>query len=270
VVKKGLQWLMAHQDAEGCIGERGAKYLYVHAIGSLALSEAYGMTASPLLKEPAQKAIDFLVAAQNPGKGWRYSPKSGESDTSVTGWAVMALKSAELSSLSFPKSASDGAIAWLDSVTDPAKGYAVGYRAKDDGNPPVPGTNDAFDNHPTLSAIGVVSRLFVQKKKQEPALSAVNLIVADLPEAKGKKADPYYWYFGTLALFQYDAPDGPQWRRWNESVKAALIPSQQKDGSWDEQAVRWGSEGGRVTITALNTLTLEIYYRYPNVFGGTK
>src|SRR6185503_14160200 len=61
-VKRGLQWLIAHQDPEGCVGERGPKHLYNHAVAALALSEAYGMTASQPLLEPAQKAIDFLVA----------------------------------------------------------------------------------------------------------------------------------------------------------------------------------------------------------------
>src|SRR6185436_7720800 len=131
VVKKGLQWLLSHQDPEGCIGERGQKYIYNHTVAALALSEAYGMTTSQPLKEPAQKAIDFVVAAQNPGKGWRYSPKSGDSDTSVTGWAVMALKSAELSELSFPKSAYEGALNWFNEVSD-EKGRA-GYTARGTG-----------------------------------------------------------------------------------------------------------------------------------------
>jgi hypothetical protein len=30
---------------------------------------------------------------------------------------------------------------------------------------------------------------------------------------------------------------------------------------------RWGFEGGRVYATAINALTLEVYYRYGNVFG---
>src|SRR6185436_9838102 len=102
VVKKGLQWLIAHQDPEGCVGERGTKYLYNHSVAALALSEAYGMTASAPVRDPAQKAIDFLIAAQNPGKAWRYSARGGDNDSSVSGWAVMALKSAELSELSFP------------------------------------------------------------------------------------------------------------------------------------------------------------------------
>jgi hypothetical protein len=37
VVKKGLLWLAAHQDPEGCAGPRGAKYMYNHAIAALAL-----------------------------------------------------------------------------------------------------------------------------------------------------------------------------------------------------------------------------------------
>jgi Ca-activated chloride channel family protein len=271
VVKKGLQWLLAHQDPEGCVGERGTKYMYNHAIASLALSEAYGMTASQPLKEPAQKAIDFLVAAQNPGKGWRYSTKPGDNDTSVSGWAVMALKSAELSDLAFPRSVYEGAMTWLDSVTGPEKEfYRVGYTAPRTCS--VGYVGDKFEEHPTMTGVGVLSRIFIQKRKSDPALGGVNLLTADLPEWKNAKVDFTYWYFGTLALFQYDGPDGPLWKKWNDPMKNALVPNQKtaKDGcqhgSW-EPASRWGNEGGRVWATAINTLTLEVYYRYANVFG---
>src|SRR6185503_7389315 len=32
VVRESIQWLLAHQDPEGCVGERGQKYMYNHAI----------------------------------------------------------------------------------------------------------------------------------------------------------------------------------------------------------------------------------------------
>jgi len=85
VVKNGLKWLMSKQDPEGCIGGRGMKYMYGHAIAATALSEAYGISATQLFKGPAQKAVDFIVAAQNPGRGWRYTHQSGDNDSSVTG-----------------------------------------------------------------------------------------------------------------------------------------------------------------------------------------
>jgi hypothetical protein len=273
-VKRGLQWLIAHQDPEGCVGERGTKYMYNHSIAALALSEAFGMTASMAIKEPAQKAVDFLVASQNPGKAWRYSAKSGDNDTSVTGWAVMALKSAELSELTFPKSSYEGALAWFTEATESNGYYQVGYNARSTGKVYVPGKNEQFDHHASMSAVSVMSRIFLQKTKREPALTAVALLTADLPEWKQNKIDFYYWYYASLALFQYDGPEGPVWMKWNEPMKNAIVPHQKgradgcKLGSWDPEPDRWGFEGGRVYAAAINCLTLEVYYRYPNVFGG--
>jgi hypothetical protein len=274
VVRKSLQWLTSRQDPEGCVGDRGQKYMYNHAIAALALSEAYGMSSATILREPAQKAIDFLVAAQNPGRGWRYSVKCSDNDTSVTGWAVMALKSAEISGLPFPPSAFEGALAWLGEATEKDGYYQTGYNARGTGKVFVPGQNEQFAHHPSMSAVAVMSRIFIQKKR-DPALGAANLLVADLPAWKPGQVDFYYWYYASLALFQYDGPKGPFWAKWNEPMKGAIVTNQKtarngcENGSWDPAADRWGFEGGRVYAAAINCLTLEVYYRYAHVFGGS-
>ena len=261
-VKRGVQWLMAHQDPEGCVGERGTKYMYNHAVAALALSEAYGMTASVAIREPAQKAIDFLVAAQNPGKGWRYTARSGDNDTSVTGWAAMALKSADLSGLLFPKTAYEGTRAWLDEVTEGTYSR-VGYVRK-------AGPRDSL----SMTAIGVMCRIFMDKNKGDARLAnGCDLLLRDKPRWEPKEIDFYYWYYGSLAIFQFDGPGGAKWRAWNEDMKNVLVKNQNtasagcRNGSW-EPVDRWSRQGGRVYATALNALTLEVYYRYANVFGG--
>jgi hypothetical protein len=276
VVKKGVQWLIAHQDPDGCIGERGPKHLYNHLVAAVCLSEAVGMTASETLKEPAQKAIDFVVAAQNPGKGWRYSARSGDNDSSVTGWAVQALRSAELSGLTFPKSAEDGALAWYQEATEPGGYFRVGYTARGAGRVSVTGKGpgENFDDHPAMSALGVLARILIRKRTDEPALGAVNLLMGDLPEWRPKKIDFYYWHSASMALFQYDGPEGAMWRKWNEPMMNALVPHQRsrpdgcKAGSWDPDVDRWGFSGGRVYAAAINALTLEVYYRNQRALGS--
>ena len=248
--------------------------MYNHAIAAMALSEAWGMSGIEQLRQPAQKAIDFLVAAQNPGKGWRYTARCGENDSSVTGWCVMALKSAELADLAVPRSCIAGANAWFKEATDERAGWATGYDRKGTGQVHN-ADNRRFDNHPALSAVAVMCRIFMNRNKREPALAAAALLIQDRPKwGAGTSTDVYYWYHGSMALFQLDGADGPTWKAWNEPMKNALVPTQKtgkdgcENGSWDPRGDRWGSEGGRVTTTALGALTLEIYYRYRNVFGS--
>jgi hypothetical protein len=65
---------------------------------------------------------------------------------------------------------------------------------------------------------------------------------------------------------------GRSWDAWNATLKPTLVDNQckggpmdgsaaDKDGSWDCQ-MGWGPTGGRVYHTAINALSLEVYYRY--------
>ncbi len=267
VVRKALQYLLSHQDVEGCLAPRsGSKYMYNHAIAALALAEAYGLTGSNLFLDQAQKAVDFLASAQNPGKGWRYSAKPGDNDSSVTGWAVLAFKSSELSGLRFPRAAYDGARAWFDEATDERS--RTGYTMKGTGKVFLPGRSEVFEHHETLTAAAMTARIFMDKNKADPRLAAgAALLLKDLPSWKDDQRDYVYWHWATLALFQFDGPAGPAWKAWNEGLKEVVVKNQAADGSW-HPGDRWSTEGGGAYATAINALTLEVYYRYPHVFGS--
>jgi len=115
-VAAAIKWLTEAQKENGDLLSAGDQQpLYSHSIASIALCEAYGMTADPQLKPRAEKALDFLVKAQHAGTGgWRYKPNEA-ADTSVVGWAVMALKSGEMAGIPVPKAA-------FDNVTMAGKG----------------------------------------------------------------------------------------------------------------------------------------------------
>lgn len=76
----------------------------------------------------------------------------------------------------------------------------------------------------------------------------------------------YYWYYATQVL--HNVP-GPEWDKWNRQMRRVLIESQSKEGcaagSWDPGKPykdAWADAGGRLMLTSLSALTLEVYYRY--------
>ncbi len=275
-VKKGLKWLKQNQDAEGCFGPRtDGRFTYSHACATLAMCEAYASTKSVPWKKSAQEGLNFIHACQNTYKAWRYGVKPGDNDTSVTGWMLMALKSGKDSGLTVSDKAMQEGLAFVDSMTDESTGR-TGYTKK--GEPPV--RPDGFQNKwpgsesEALTAVAMCSRIFCGAADGNPLMKAgADLLSKKLPvwDESGGKIDMYYWYYGTLAMFQIG---GPSWDAWNRNLKLVVVDQQIKDGcskgSWDTKDP-WCDDGGRVYTTALMTLCLEVYYRYPKVFGtGTK
>jgi hypothetical protein len=274
VVRNALKYLKNVQDAEGCFGSRTShNFTYNHAIAALSMAEAYALTQSPLFKASAQNGINFVIAAQNPYMAWRYGVRPQDNDTSVTGWMIMALKSAKGAGLEVDPACFEGAKNWLDKVTEPEYGRA-GYTARGNGPARPQELMDKFpaDKSESLTAVAVLTRIFCgADKEDEYVKKGADLCLKTLPlydEAAGT-IDFYYWYYGTLAMFQIG---GQHWTKWNEAMKKSIVDSQRKDkaddryGSWDA-VDPWASDGGRVYSTAVNVMCLEVYYRYARVFG---
>ena len=257
------------QDKDGCFGSRASMhFIYGHAMATLAVCEAYTLTKSPRYREPAQRGLDFIARARNPYMAWRYGVRSGENDTSVTICCLLALKSGKSAGLEVDPGAFKGALAWIEKMTDPNFGH-VGYNFP--GGPParIQGMQDKFppEKSQAMTAAGVLGRILCGEDPQKSGLirKGVNLMLECRPwwDAEAGSIDMYYWYLGTLAMFQVG---GDAWRKWSANVDEAIVERQHrgagaKAGSWDPVGA-WGTEGGRVYSTALMTMCLEVFYRY--------
>ena len=252
-VRKGLNWLLLEQGEDGhLMGKEKLGRIYSHAIATLALTEAYQMTADERLRPYCQKAIDWLVAAQSPELGgWRYSPRI-DSDTSVYGWAVMALASGRQAGFRVPESCWTKAQIWLPKVSSGAVGELACYQP---GRQPTP----------AMTAEALVCRqLFGLSRDSETTAEAAIYLLGRMPN--DSEPNIYYWYYGTVAMFQVG---GPRWDRWNDALQQAILRGQRRTGhlkgSFDP-GHPWGVDGGRVFSTATSALCLEVYYRHLPIY----
>ena len=278
--KHALEWLRSVQKKNGDLyqsqDEASDKngWLYSHAIATLALCEAYGMTRDETLREPAQRAVDFLAYSQDPlAGGWRYTPRVG-SDTSVTGWGMMALKSAELSGLNVPKETYAGITRWLNSSEANARERYL-YRYNWQAN--TPQTQHGRIPTPVMTSVGLLMRLYLGWRRSNPDMvRGADWLLERKPSLGTKenpKRDTYYWYYSTQVLFHMG---GDRWRAWYSTLYPILIESQvaegQYAGSWDPQGEipdAWGEYAGRLYVTTMNLLSLEVTYRHLPIYDAT-
>ncbi len=249
-VRLGLQYLLRIQAGDGNLAAAATPFakMYCHSMASFALGEAYAMTDDHRLRDPLRRAVNYIVAVQDPsGGGFRY--QAGDpGDTSLCGWQWMALKSAKLAGVPVPKRSRDGIMRYLKSVASGKHWGLASYRPGEPASRP-------------MTAEALVCWQFLGMPRTDPAGDeAGDYLLGELP-GEGKE-NLYYWYYGTLATYQLQ---GTHWQRWNEAMKKTLVESQRKTGSlagtWDPDTV-WGAYGGRVYSTAMATLCLEVYYRF--------
>lgn len=248
VVGKALRWLVNAQEPNGDLQGPGFGRMYAHAQAAIVLCEAYAMTRDPFLEDPAQKAIDFVVAAQHEAGGWRYRPgQSG--DTSVLGWQIMALRSARMAYLNVPEKTFAKANSYLERAQTDNYGSRYGY---------IPGSRA----EPAMTAEALLCRQYAGWRADEPGMvEGVDYLLQEHPP-NPNRPNIYYWYYGTQMMHHIG---GNPWTLWNSIVRDAVITSQKKKGheagSWDPVGPHTSS-GGRLYMTAISICILEVYYRH--------
>jgi hypothetical protein len=269
VVSRALTFICQIQYEDGCFGGKLGNHMYYHAICTLAMAELYGLTRSGRAKAAATKGLAYLAASQQDGGGWDYTQlRTNRNDTSVTGWAVMALKSAYAAGLPFPERTwararrflqkacrSDGRVRYAD------RGF-IGFHGK-------------VRYGIGMTAVGLLCLLYFNENPRAPRMKRmVEILIANPPEPWALKHDRlhtmYYWYYATLALFHVG---GAKWQAWNAQMRDFIISRQVTSGcakgSFDPEGGWLGPHAGRVYATVFNILNLEVYYRYLPLYSGS-
>jgi len=252
-VEAGLYYLTRAIKVKGATGDLtdpGGR-LYSHGLAAITLCEAFAMTKDRQLMAPAQMSLNFIVYAQDPvGGGWRYTPKQA-GDTSVVGWQLMALKSGHMGYLQVPPATIQGCYKFLDSVAANS-GATYGYTT--------PGAGQA------TTAVGLLCRMYMGWKKEEPALQRG---VDQLAKWGPSKGNMYYNYYATQVMRH---TGGKRWDVWNKELRDYLVVSQEKgnghsSGSWTIGSDHGARSGGRLYTTTLATMILEVYYRHMPIYA---
>jgi hypothetical protein len=252
-IARAISWLLKQQQPDGNLAKGVRQMMYSHGLATIALAESYGMSGDKQVGQAVQRAIDFIVAAQNHSDGgWRYNPGDA-GDTSVVGWQLMALKSAHMAGLTFGGHTFMQTSKWLDSVAV-NDGTEYSYQ---------PGVGPAN----TMTSVGLLCRQYLGAHRDNPMLvGGTKYLMAHLPDERSPNI--YYWYYATQVLHNMSGKD---WETWNSKMRDLLVRAQVHEntcakGSWNPAGDAWGRHGGRLMVTSLSTLTLEIYYRYLPLF----
>ena len=281
VCKHAIEWLITKQADSGRFGARN----YEHAIATQALAEIYAMTNDATLLKPLNKAITVITqnqaqagqadksavstnsATSANGLGWDYEKANlNRIDTSVSGWNVMALKSALGAGINVVTQLK-GAEHWIDAAWKSAN---PAWKSLDQYKTSVfpycwNGATNAVEKD-TFSAVAATCLVFLGRQKGDVAFESL------LKDAETRwlahdefKTNLYHTYY--LAMAEFEA-DETHWLPFRDKVIPHLVSSQRQGndcltGSFDAAGQNWpGADTGRVLSTCYSLLTLEVAYRY--------
>jgi hypothetical protein len=208
VINKGIDFVLSQQDANGVLESKFPSPngpMYAHSIATLMLAEVTGMV------DPArQQRIDVALAnkaqsvpkdANNQG-GWRYQPTSNDSDMSLTGWSIMALRAGKLNGAPVPRESIDKAVEF---ILRPNQG---------------------------LTGAGILCLELCGRHGHDAIKPASESMMRTLNKGYGGNMNFFYnTYYSSQAAFQL----GPEyWAKWAPQMYENLMAgqNQQGDGGW--------------------------------------
>jgi len=229
-------------------------HMYSHAIATLLLTEVSGMVDPERQKKidaVLPKALKIILTAQAIEKeerlsgGWRYLRNDTSSDLSISGWNLMALRSARLNGAPVPAEAIEKAIGFVERCHDSGTG-GFAYQ-------PQPGEGSVS---PAMSAVGLLCRELCGRHDDEINRRCGAYLLGLAQENKLFAGEPTYRaytiYYASNAMFQLG---GKYWEEFAPQLYKHVLNSQSPDGGWGQ------ANYGRAYETAMRVLALTVTYR---------
>lgn len=244
-VTSGLQFLLDCSRPDGYIAApTGENNMYGHGISTIALAEMYGQTSSTAIRPKLARAVKLIVDCQNSQGGWRYPPRVGDADLSVTVLQVVALRAAKNSGIDVPQTTIDKAVAYVKSCQD----------------------GGGFDYQPGSSQPGFARTAAALYSLQVCGLYDDPLVRSGSQYLFANADSDQQWF--TYGNF-YAAPaqymiGGDVWKQWYTNVHDQLMQAVQRrpDGSCYWNPVE-GSRGvNEIYATSVYTMILAMPYHY--------
>lgn len=233
VVERSVAWLK----------ENPSTGITQSALRLVALAEHSGMTNTDRVF--VQKELHALVARQEVGGMW-VEPDAKQLYERViepTTWAAFALKSAQVSGMEVP-----------DEALLRTRGF---LRLQSQTATLTTGPQDILSRASLYNA-----RMFLGDKTGIEELTAELLDHKPAFNPEGLGAEIIGWYQGSIAAFNNTA----QWNEWSPVMRRELLANQITDGdfagAWNLRQSSENFKWGRIGVSAMSTLNLEIYYRY--------
>jgi hypothetical protein len=261
VVEKGVRAVLRMQHPNGLIAAEAGHEMYHHGICTLMLAEVVGMTQGPLVadvKKALEKAVAIILTAQrkqqtNYKGGWRYRVAGYDSDMSVTGWQLMALRAAKNVGCDVPPESIDLALDYIKRSRNPDSG---GYCYTPGGGVTIPCTGTA------ILCLAVCGK---RVKEMPEAQKAANFILRNLPDNARTRSTFargghffYSIYYCTQAMFQMG---DNFWEGFRPAMQKTLLDMQNANtGSWT------GDSYGPNYASAMAILALAVEYRFLPIY----
>ena len=255
LIERSLDYILSIQNASGYFGEKSGGKMYAHAIATLLLTELSGMVDAEhqaKIDVALPKAVRVILDAQNVPKrdkhvgGWRYTPDAKDSDTSCSGWCLMALRSARHNGCQIPPDAIGRAVKYMRAHHSKTLG-CFGYQ-------------DSKQHAVTLSGAGILCLELCGRHEDPDSLAAAKYLMSVYRTEMDKQGYRYYgMYYASQGLFQIG---GENWKEFSEWMYSTWVPRQRADGSWPHS----GGEGNSAYTTSMIILAFAVPYRQLPVY----
>jgi hypothetical protein len=239
VIRRAVEYILNHQQPNGLLGADNGAPMYNHGFATLALAEVYGMIDCPRLGPALKRAVGLIVACQNTQGGWRYNVNSTDSDTTVSGAQMIALRAAASGGIEVPLATIERGVKFYKSMFCPGGGFGyVGPQGPDDAR----------------SGIGLLVLCLSGAYRANEAKQTADWLVNNPRDQMYISYRNYYCAQGLLQA------GGKYWKQWNDNQTPVILAAQQPDGSWQDQMM------GPSLAAAFNLLALEVNYYYLPIY----